>query len=104
LLFKIIWLYPEACCNFNALVKINHVSRNQVYCTYIKFEFCLDVKKGKTLLGFVNKLFSPVRLIFVFDLVLLFAELAQIFKLIQNSCMAKLFHEMDLQGIYFTKK
>jgi hypothetical protein len=56
---------------------------------YSKFEFWLDVKKGKTLQGFVNKLFISVQLIFFLDHVLLLAELAQKFKLLQNSCMAK---------------
>jgi hypothetical protein len=45
------------------------------------------VKKGKTLLGFVNKLFISVQLIVFLDLLL--AKLAQQFKLLQNSCMAK---------------
>jgi hypothetical protein len=43
-------------------------------------QFWLDVKKGKTLLGFVNKLFISVQLIFFLDHVLLLAELAQKFK------------------------
>jgi hypothetical protein len=50
--------------------------------------------------GFVNKLFISVQLIFFLDHVLLLAELAQKFKLLQNSCMAKGFHETELQGIY----
>jgi len=47
---------------------------------YSKFEFWLDVYKGKSLLGFVNKLFISVQLIFFLDHVLLLAELAQKFK------------------------
>ena len=47
---------------------------------YSKFEFWLDVLKGKTLLGFVNKLFISVQLIFFHDHVLLLGELAQKFK------------------------
>jgi hypothetical protein len=38
------------------------------------------MSKGKTLLGFVNKLFISVQLIFFLDHVLLLAELAQKFK------------------------
>ena len=51
------------------------------------------------MLGFVNKLFISVQLIVFLDHVLLLAELAQKFKLLQNSCMAKWFHETELQGI-----
>ena len=50
--------------------------------------------------GFVNKLFISVQLIVFLNHVLLLAELAQKFKLLQNSCMAKWFHETELQGIY----
>ena len=56
------------------------------------------------MLGFVNKLFISVQLIVFFDHVLLPAELAQKFKLLQNSCMAKWFHETELQGIYIRQK
>ena len=52
------------------------------------------------MLGFVNKLFISVQLIFFLDHVLLLAELAQNFKLFQNNCMAKWFHETELHGIY----
>ena len=52
------------------------------------------------MLGFVNKLFSSVQLIVFLDHVLLLAELAQKFKFLQNSCMAKWFHETELQEIY----
>jgi hypothetical protein len=72
------------------VAQINHVSRNQLHCTFeFEFEFWLDVLKNKTLLGFVNKLFISVQLTFFLDHVLLLAELAQKFKLPQNSCMAK---------------
>ena len=56
--------------------------------------------KGKTLLGFVNKLFISVKLTFFLDHVLLLSELAQKFKFLQNSCTTKLYHETELQGIY----
>ena len=82
------------------MAQINYVSRNQLHCMYSKFEFWLDVSKGKTLLGFVNKLFISVQLIVFLDHVLLLAALAQKFKLLQNRCMAKWFYETELWGIY----
>ena len=50
--------------------------------------------------GLCQKIFISVQLIVFLDHVLLLAELAQKFKLLQNSCMAKWFHETELQGIY----
>jgi hypothetical protein len=64
------------------VAQINYVSRNQLQCT-------ANLNFGKTLLGFVNKLFISVQLIFFLDHVLLLAELAQKFKILQNSCIAK---------------
>ena len=52
--------------------------------------------------GFVNKLFISVQLIVFLDHFLLLAELAQKFKLLKNSCIAKWFHETELQGNLIT--
>jgi hypothetical protein len=62
------------------VAQINYVSRNQLHCT-ANLNFGLMYKKGKTLLGFVNKLFISVHLIFFLDQVLLLAELAKKFRL-----------------------
>ena len=66
----------------------NYVSRNQLHCT-ANLNFGLMCKMCKTLLGFVNKPFYYVQLIIFLDQALLLAELAQKFKLLQNSCMVK---------------
>ena len=52
------------------------------------------------MLGFVKKLFISVQLIVFLDHVLLLAQLAQKFKLLQNSCMMKGLHETEFGGIY----
>ena len=75
------------------MTQINYVSRNQLHC---KANLNFDLMW----LGFVNKLFISVQLIVFLDHVLLLAELAQKFKFLQNSCMAKRFHETELRGIY----
>ena len=80
------------------VAQINYVSKYHLHCT-ANLNFGL-MYKGWTLLGFVNKLFISVQLIFFLDRVLLLAELAQKFKLLHNSCMVKWFHETELQGIY----
>ena len=56
------------------VAQINFVSWNQLHCT-------ANLNFGKTLLGFVNKLFISVQLIFFLDHVLLLVELAQKFKI-----------------------
>ena len=70
------------------VAQIDYVSRNQLHCT-ANLNFGLMCKKDKTLLGFFNKLFSSVQLIFFLDHVLLLAELVQKFQFLQNSCMLK---------------
>ena len=69
-------------------VPFHRITLSYSYFEFLR-QFSLMCKKGKTLLGFVNKLFIYFQLIFFFDHVLLLAELAQKFKLLQNSCMAK---------------
>jgi hypothetical protein len=49
--------------------------------SYSYFEFCANLTRGKTLPGFVNKLFTPVQLIVFLDHVLPLVELAQKFKI-----------------------
>ena len=59
---------------FLKVTQINYVSRNQLHST-------ANLNFGKTLLGFVNKLFISVQLIVFLDHVLLLVELAQKFKI-----------------------
>ena len=49
--------------------------------SYSYFEFCANFSRGKTLPGFVNKLFISVQLIVFLDHVLPLVELAQKFKI-----------------------
>ena len=63
------------------VAQINYVSRNQLH-SAANLDFGLMCKK-ETLMGF------SVQLILFLDHDLLLAELAQKFKLFQNSCMAK---------------
>ena len=68
------------------VAQINYVSRNQLHST-ANLNFGLMCKKAKHCWALSTN-FS-VQLIVFLDHVLLLAELAQKFKLFQNSCMAK---------------
>ena len=70
------------------VAQIKYVSRNQLHCT-AKLNFGLMCKKAKHCWVLSTNFFIYVQLIVFLDHVLLPAELAQKFKLLQNSCMAK---------------
>ena len=70
------------------VAQFNYVSRNQLHCT-ANLNFVLMCKKSKHCWALsTNFLFSVQQIVFL-DHVLLPAELAKKFKLLQNSCMAK---------------
>ena len=68
------------------VIQINYASRNQLHST-ANLNFGLMGKKAKHC--WVLSTNISVQLIVFLDHVLLFAELAQKFKFLQNSCMAK---------------
>ena len=80
---------------FLKVAQIKYVSRNKLHCT-ANLNFGLMYKKAK------HCFFIFVQLIYFLDYVLLLAELAKKLKLLQNSCIAKWFHETELQGIFWS--